>query len=189
MSWGHATDMTEYVMAHFELEAKHGGFAHIDGSVSWKERFALYRKNYRMKQILVDAGLSSWGHSDPYQIADWATIFTPIESALWYDIRAKSMSLWPQFPVGRFFVDFGNPVAKIAVECDGKKWHDAEKDAARDAELREMGWTVYRLPGWLCNGIAPEYDPDMDEYELEERQRFINERTPHAVLERVRVWL
>lgn len=174
------------VMASFDLEIKHGGFARIDGSIPWDKRFALYRKNYRMKQIKVDAGLSSWGHDDPYEIADWDSVFTPIERSLWWDIREKRMHLWPQLPVGRFFVDFGSPVSKVAVECDGKKWHDAKKDAARDAELRELGWSVYRIPGWLCHGIAPEYDPSMDEYELEERQRFINEKTPHSVLERVK---
>lgn len=181
-----ADSLTERVCRMFEIEAQHGGFARINGAVPWNERFALYRRNYRLKQILVDEGLSSWGHSDPYQIADWVSVFTPIEYSLWHDIRAKNMALWPQLPVGRFFVDFGNPVSKVAVECDGKKWHDAEKDAARDAELAKLGWTVTRIPGWLCHGIAPEYEPGMDQDELEDRQRFINEKTPHAVLERVK---
>lgn len=175
----------ECVLAMMDLEAKHGGFARINGAVPWNERFALYKRNYRLKKIMVDAGHDSWGHSDPYQIADWASIFTPIESSLWWDIRAKHLHLWPQLPVGRFFVDFGNPIAKIAVECDGKKFHNAAKDAARDAELREIGWIVYRIPGWMCHGVAPEYDPDMDEFELEERQRFIDEKTPALTIKKV----
>ncbi|PZX29445.1 uncharacterized protein DUF559 [Cupriavidus phytorum] len=47
-------------------------------------------------------------------------------------------------------MDFGNPVIKIAIECDGAQYHDAGKDAKRDAELLEMGWRVIRIPGWKC---------------------------------------
>ena len=47
-------------------------------------------------------------------------------------------------------VDFGNPIAKVALECDGAQFHDARKDAARDRKLAALGWTVYRVPGWQC---------------------------------------
>jgi very-short-patch-repair endonuclease len=76
--------------------------------------------------------------------------FTPIEAWLWHDIRAVDAVLYPQYPVGRFFVDFANPVAKVAIECDGAAYHDQARDAERDAQLQRMGWTVYRFPGWMC---------------------------------------
>lgn len=76
---------------------------------------------------------------------------TPIEFALWSDIRAVDAVMYPQFPVGPFFVDFGNPAARVAIECDGKRWHtDKEKDAHRDRALNAMGWTVYRISGRDC---------------------------------------
>jgi hypothetical protein len=49
-------------------------------------------------------------------------------------------------------VDFGNPKARVAIECDGKVYHtDKAKDARRQAEIEALGWTVYRLSGAACN--------------------------------------
>lgn len=76
---------------------------------------------------------------------------TPIERMFWGDIRDANVVMYPQYPVGRFFVDFGNPVAKVAIECDGKAFHlDKAKDQARDRALADMGWTVYRITGADC---------------------------------------
>ena len=37
------------------------------------------------------------------------------------------------------------------IECDGEFYHrDKSKDAARDAKLREAGWSVYRITGKDC---------------------------------------
>ena len=77
--------------------------------------------------------------------------FTPIETWLWHDIRQCGAVLWPQYPVMNFFVDFANPVAKVAIECDGYAYHlDKAKDAARDKRLTDAGWTVYRISGKHC---------------------------------------
>lgn len=86
---------------------------------------------------------------------------TPIENWLWADIRNANAVLYPQFPVGRFFVDFANPVAKVAIECDGYEYHlDRGKDHDRDVELGDMGWSVYRIPGYIC---ATEQDDETGE--------------------------
>lgn len=58
------------------------------------------------------AGATEWG-IDPYEV-DWIRLFTPIEFALWHDIRNANAVLYPQYPVGRYLVDFGNPVAQVA---------------------------------------------------------------------------
>lgn len=115
------------------------------------DRFRALRANYAELGVAVAAGDASWtDREDPYQIADWVPLFTPIEAAAWSAIRGAGLPLWPQLPVGRYFVDFGCPVKKVAVECDGAKWHDARKDARRDNDLIGMGWVTYRAPGWLC---------------------------------------
>lgn len=122
----------------------------VTGSEPLSVRFKVLRTNYETFQRAVDAGVRDWMRDDPYALADWAAIFTPIESAAWCELRSAGIPMWPQFPVGRFFVDFGNPAARIALECDGKAYHDAAKDAARDAELAQLGWRVLRAPGWRC---------------------------------------
>jgi hypothetical protein len=125
-----------------------GGY--VTGSECLSDRFAKIRAAYDIHQALVESGEESWMHGDPYAIADWVRIFTPIEYDAWGEIRSRGIPLWPQLPVGKFFVDFGNPVKRIALECDGKEFHDARRDALRDAALLDMGWRVFRVTGSQC---------------------------------------
>lgn len=109
---------------------------------------ALQHYKAHMEQIL-SAGSSSWG-VDPYE---WEcfTRMTPIESALWSAIREVGVVMYPQFPIGPFFADFCNPVAKVVIECDGAAWHqDKEKDARRQQFIEAQGYTVLRITGKQC---------------------------------------
>lgn len=82
---------------------------------------------------------------------------TPIEAWLWGDIRQANAIFYPQYPIGKFFVDFANPLAKVAIECDGFQYHlDKEKDRERDDLLAEFGWTVYRISGHDCRTESDE---------------------------------
>jgi very-short-patch-repair endonuclease len=118
---------------------------------NWTDWFAALRHNYRLYEAAVERGEASWEPPcDQYIIADWTVLLTPIEAAIWSDIRCYGLPFWPQFPVGRFVVDFADPVRKIALECDGAAYHDADKDARRDALLADMGWRTYRIPGRDC---------------------------------------
>ena len=74
----------------------------------------------------------------PYGM-DWSQVFTPIEFQVWQDIRGTGADYWPQFPIGRFVVDFADPAIKVAIEADGARWHDEERDSQRDQELSDMG--------------------------------------------------
>lgn len=170
-----ADAMAGDMMAYFEFP---GQFLPVHGRLELSERFRNIRANYRRHQAMVDAQLSDWFDDDPYELGNWLTVFTPIEFSLWQDIRSRGLDLWPQLPVGRFFVDFGNPVAKVAIECDGRQWHqDAAKDAARDQELEAMGWTVIRIPGWQCNSRILDAE-DAELRGIEDREAWNDQRTP-----------
>lgn len=112
------------------------------------ERFAALRALYREAHEEVMSGTY-----DPY-MADWCRVFSPIEYEVWCSIRYYGLPMHPQYPVGRYFVDFGDPIKKIAVECDGKQWHNPAKDRARDDELADLGWDVYHIEGWRCMRAA-----------------------------------
>ena len=126
---------------------------HVEQRARWRSTWAEVRGTPRQcafirgmyaeieKEILA-------GETKNKYLVDWD--FTPIESDLWHSIRMLGLPFWPQYPVSRFFVDFGDPVRRVALECDGKRWHDAKRDADRDAELGYLGWTVIRFPGWQC---------------------------------------
>lgn len=99
----------------------------------------------------IMAGPSNEWAIDAYAWDDAGISMTPIERWLWQDIREANVVMYPQWPVAGFFVDFANPVAKVAIECDGREYHlDKEKDGRRDAKLAALGWTVYRITGADC---------------------------------------
>jgi len=58
----------------------------------------------------------------------------------------------PQWQVGRYRIDIvvEGPKKKLAVECDGDRFHPIEKlpdDMARQAILERLGWTFHRIRG------------------------------------------
>lgn len=117
---------------------------------------------------IAAAGPREWG-VDPY-IADWPALFTVIECALWCDIRAAGIVMYPHYPVLGYFVDFGNPCARVAIECDGQAYHqDRGADLKRQREIEAQGWTVYRITGRDC---MSDFDPD--ERAFGESQKFID---------------
>jgi len=112
---------------------------------------AKHYKTYRTE--ILEAGRSEWG-VDPYEWECFSKM-SPIESDLWRCIRAVDAVLYPQFPIGRYFADFCNPVAGVVIECDGAMWHqDAEKDAKRQNAIEGEGSTVYRITGKQCQDEA-----------------------------------
>lgn len=120
--------------------------------------WARIREHYRRNTTAIYAGGGDdWG-IDPYAWDDdCGIVLTPIESALWEDIRQAGAVLYPQYPVAGFFVDFGNPVARVAIECDGAAFHtDRAKDARRQAAIEANGWTVYRFTGRECKKDSAE---------------------------------
>lgn len=124
------------------------------GTNNWKALREHYA--YFYKEIMAEAH-NEWA-IDPYA---WHGMLhlTPIETWFWADIRECDCVFYPQYPVGRYFIDFANPKAKVGIECDGAEYHkDKAKDAARDAELSALGWTIYRISGSDCRTESDFYN-------------------------------
>lgn len=134
---------------------------------NWQLIFEYYEM---MNPLILAEKKNEWG-IDAYAWDTGLITMTPIERWLWSDIRAVDLVVYPQYPVAGVFVDFANPKAKVAIECDGEAYHrDKEKDAARDSILRAHGWTVYRISGKDCrDGVGME-----DEWNSKAR-KFINQ--------------
>jgi very-short-patch-repair endonuclease len=147
------------------------------------QRFTRIREHYkrelpRMMAIYEETGRC---YFDPYRL-DFTSDMTPIEYSVWCDIRGTGLPFYPQIPALNYFLDFADPFKKIAIECDGAQWHDAEKDAKREARLKEVGWTIYRIPGRVCKKLItdPELllmEKEQAGYSEEEALRLI---APHA---------
>lgn len=101
---------------------------------------------------------------DPYPV-DWTRIFTPIERNAWSEFRYLGIPMLPQYPIARFFVDFANIEKRIVFECDGKHYHDKEKDFQRDLVCSEHGWVVFRATGAECKRYLP---PPWEKHETKE---------------------
>lgn len=114
----------------------------------WQNLYAL-REYYDLNHAEIMAHHESGGIS-LYRAypCDWSRILTPIEFAAWITIRAKGrLSLYPQYPVAKYYLDFGNPYLKIGLELDGKAYHDPTRDKERDINLAVMGWKIFRITG------------------------------------------
>lgn len=108
------------------------------------ERKIVLRQYYMdaMPEIidLAKKSLNVWADIYPF---DWK--FNKNERSLWNSIRMKPMVMYPEFPVFNRFVDFGNPYLRIALEADGRTFHDRDKDTERDITLLRAGWKTFRV--------------------------------------------
>jgi len=88
----------------------------------------------------------------PLQISpyffNWTNYFSTIEYNVWCGIRFLCLPFYPEYPVGKYFIDFADPINKIGIEVDGKKYHqDFAKDRSRQKEIEKEGWKIYRIKG------------------------------------------
>lgn len=93
---------------------------------------------------------------------------TPIERIAFNEcIFAGMIPMYPEFPVGKYFIDLANPHQKIGLELDGLEFHlDWVADAKRDAELwHEHGWKIFRCTGARCSVLMMRPDEE-DEDEM-----------------------
>jgi very-short-patch-repair endonuclease len=74
---------------------------------------------------------------------------SPLERALATALDKQGIAYVREYRISHTVVDFAFPRAKIAVECDGWRYHHdrVAEDAKRDAFLRSRGWTVLRFSG------------------------------------------
>ncbi len=80
-------------------------------------------------------------------------------------IHQEYWELIPQYPIGKYRVDFAEVITQTAIELDGFASHSSTEDIARDCkrqrEIEAMGWHVLRFGGkeiykdaWSCANEA-----------------------------------
>lgn len=92
--------------------------------------------------------------------------FVPIAHGdVGYRLPRFNIAIVMQLPVINYRIDIGlffhtleGRPYKIAIECDGKQFHEGpaneRRDAIRDERLRDQGFQVWRYPGWLLHHHA-----------------------------------
>jgi very-short-patch-repair endonuclease len=131
----------------------------------WQSKFSVIRAayNYYLPSILAAART---GHSINPNIVTWE--FSPIEDNAWGQIRALGLPFYPQFPILDYFADFADPLRKIAIELDGKKFHDKKRDDIRDSRLHKEGWKIYRITGRIASRYLEDVFSEDIVYEIKE---------------------
>lgn len=75
---------------------------------------------------------------------------SPFEREMYDELTQRGYWVIPQVPVGRYRIDMvveGHNDARLAVECDGDKYHGADKwadDMQRQRVLERAGWVFWR---------------------------------------------
>lgn len=80
-------------------------------------------------------------------VLDGLPPMTPIEELLLEELRAAGLSPRVQYDIPPFRVDFAFEDVNLAVEADGREWHDSDRDRSRDEKLEELGWHVMHFSG------------------------------------------
>ncbi|WP_344164521.1 AAA domain-containing protein [Kribbella yunnanensis] len=98
---------------------------------------------------------SSFGVSPQVEEVSETTRVRPFESLfeqrVFREIRGRGYHVVPQYPIGSRRIDLVvvGDGSRIAIECDGHRWHtsaqDQENDARRDRELGRMRWRTVRI--------------------------------------------
>lgn len=96
--------------------------------------------------------------------------YTPIEKIFSEKLTERRIQYEPQVKIGRFYVDFIVQIkgSKVIVECDGRDYHDAKKDAERDKELKKEGYKIFRFSG---SNIFNDCDKCIDEIIMNTQNR------------------
>ena len=114
-----------------------------------RDRFVALVGFYRCAQAEIAHQPFAFG-VDP-DLVEWTAFMTPVELVVWSALRHEQVAAYPQYPVGRFFVDFAVPAAKLAIECDGSAFQrDWGDDGKRQMNLDRMGWSVMHIAGADC---------------------------------------
>jgi very-short-patch-repair endonuclease len=70
------------------------------------------------------------------------------EAMLWNELKDRRLGGYKfvrQFPLGPYFADFACRKERLVVEIDGSQHAESQYDRARDAFMREQGFSVIRF--------------------------------------------
>jgi len=105
--------------------------------------------NHKPKSLPLSQTIKRTAGTPPVPFDSW------FEVDIFNEIIARGYSVQPQYEVarGKYRIDlvvFVPDGTKIAIECDGDRWHGPEKyqdDMLRQKVLERCGWQFYRIRG------------------------------------------
>jgi len=132
-------------------------------TLSYQDRIAIREWYQDHEEVILNT--IGWG-IDKYKY-EWLDAMSPIERKVWGECITAGLVMYPEYPVGEFWVDFGNPRTLVAIECDGAEFHqNSKRDAERQKRIeRQFGWKVYRISGSeIYQGTKPPDDATEEQF-------------------------
>lgn len=109
--------------------------------MSVKHDFDFLRDQYH---TLYKNSLERGVYKLDYNLEDWHSTLSDIQLKLYNDIKDIGVFLYPLYPIGEYFVDFGNPYKKVGIEILYKEYERQERLDCVEI-FRKLGWTIYTL--------------------------------------------
>jgi very-short-patch-repair endonuclease len=111
---------------------------------------------------------------------------SPIEQQFWQAWKRlrSNIKLTPEYPVGRYRIDFAYVPAKIAIELDGHATHSTPSaiaaDRRRQRELERLGWRFIRFGGQEIYQDADACAREAREFIVKHSKKAVHEQGPAA---------
>lgn len=105
--------------------------------------------------LSYDKALRSGIHQLPFNVEEWQHTLSEVQLKVYNDIKSIGTYLYPLYPIGDYFIDFGNPFKKIGIELLYKE-REREERLACIEYFKSFGWTVYVLESKYIEPSAEE---------------------------------
>jgi hypothetical protein len=129
--------------------------------LKWRGKWRRWHRLYFPSPAEVQAARLMGCYALPIAVVrSWRTGYalTFIIPAGWYRANYIEREV-PLSGHGRYAsFDFANRAERIAIEIDGREYHDIVADYERDEWARALGWVVYRVPAAQVNPRSKQYD-------------------------------
>jgi hypothetical protein len=99
-----------------------------------------------------------------YHIEDWHSVLNEVQRVIYDEIKSAGVRLYPFYPIGSGFINFGNPFKRIGIEILYKNFGFKEKQEKIE-RFKIEGWTVYTFETKYISYILEKlFDNVKDEY-------------------------
>lgn len=78
-----------------------------------------------------------------YHIEDWNNVLDKYQLEIFREIKSVGVWLFPFYPIGNHFVNFGNPFSKVGIEIIYKNFK-LEKEI-KIQEFEKKGWEIHGI--------------------------------------------
>ena len=98
----------------------------------------------RLYQLSYQKALASGIHKLDFSIENWYHTLSNVQVKVFEDIKYVGLFLYPIYPIGEHFIDFGHPFKKVGIVVLYKDFQRQERlEAIKYFENK--GWTVFTL--------------------------------------------